>query len=49
LAGLYFGIDRGAKALEPLISEKFARIKAIMPASIFAWAIVNILFKLYLG
>jgi ferredoxin len=49
LVGLYFGIDRGVKALEPLISDRFARIKAIMPASIFAWAIVNILFKLYLG
>ncbi|MBT3226193.1 MAG: 4Fe-4S binding protein [Deltaproteobacteria bacterium] len=49
LTGLYFGIDRGFKALEPVISDRVARAKAMIPPAVFAWVAVNVLLKLYMS
>ena len=49
LTGLYFGIHRGFKALEPVISDRIARSKAMIPLAVFAWAAVNVLLKLYMS
>ena len=49
LAGLYFGIHRGFKALEPVISDRIARARAMVLPAVFAWIAVNVLLKLYMG
>lgn len=49
LCGLYFGTSRGFKAVEVLIDDQAARVKAMIPAALFAWASANILMKLYMG
>ena len=49
LSGLYFGIQRGYKALEPVIADPVARVWAMIPPAVFAWVAVNILLKLYMG
>ncbi len=49
LTGLYFGIHRGFKALEPVISDRVARAKATVPIAVFAWLAVNVLLKLYMS
>ncbi len=49
LTGLYFGIHRGFKALMPVIPGRQSRSKALIPPAVFAFAVVNILLKLYMG
>ena len=49
LAGLYFGISRGFMGLNPIIEEGSARVKAMLLPSVFAFLVIHILMKLYLG
>ena len=49
LAGLYFGLSRGCAGLKSVIEDPAARSKAMIPPALFALAVVNIFFKLYLG
>jgi len=49
LTGLYFGIRRGYKALESIIQNRIDRAKAIIPAAVFACAVVNLPLKLYMA
>ena len=49
LAGLYFGLSRGCAGLKFVIEDPAARSKAMIPPALFALAVVNIFFKLYLG
>jgi len=49
LAGLYFGISRGFMGLDPIVSGGAKKIKAMVLPAAFAFLIVQILMKLYLG
>ncbi|MBU0465802.1 MAG: hypothetical protein KKD21_07850 [Proteobacteria bacterium] len=49
LTGLYFGISRVNLSLTGLIFDPLKRKKAILFPALFAFAVVNIFLKLYLG
>ena len=49
LAGLYFGISRGFMGLDPLIEKGSVKVKAMLLPSVFAFLVIHILMKLYLG
>ncbi len=49
LAGLYLGITRGFMALQELLPDASARIKAMLLPSVSAILAVNLLLKLYMG
>jgi hypothetical protein len=49
LAGLYFGISRGFMGTNPVVSGSANKIKAMLFPAAFAFLIVQILMKLYLG
>lgn len=49
LAGLYFGISRGFMGLNAIIDEGSVKVKAMLLPAVFAFLIVQILMKLYLG
>jgi len=49
LAGLYFGISRGFMGLNAIIDEGSIKVKAMLLPAVFAFLIVQILMKLYLG
>jgi polyferredoxin len=49
LAGLYFGLTLGCRALKTLFDNPEARTKVMILPSLFALGVVNIFLKLYLG
>jgi heme/copper-type cytochrome/quinol oxidase subunit 2 len=49
LAGLYLGLTRGYLAIKPLVDDPVARVKAMIPISLFALLVVNVLAWLYMG
>jgi heme/copper-type cytochrome/quinol oxidase subunit 2/ferredoxin len=49
LGGLYLGLTRGFLALKPLLDNPVARAMAMIPPSLFALLVVNVLARLYLG
>ena len=49
LGGLYLGLTRGYLAVKPLVDDPRARAKAMIPTSIFALLVINVLGRLYLG
>jgi polyferredoxin/heme/copper-type cytochrome/quinol oxidase subunit 2 len=49
LGGLYLGLTRGYLAIKPLVDDPYSRAKAMIPPSLFALLVVNILAKLYMG
>ena len=49
LAGLYFGLSRGYLGLKDIITDHHVRTKVMIFPSIFAFIVVNIFLKLYLG
>jgi polyferredoxin/plastocyanin len=49
LTGLYLGVSRGDKALKSIIGNTTTRTIVLIPPVIYAWGMVSILLKLYLG
>jgi len=49
LAGLYFGLSRGYRGLNNLLSDDALKARAMILPSIFTLIVVNILLKLYMG
>jgi len=49
LAGLYFGLSRGYRAIKELVKNPYVRVKTMIFPSLFALFVINILLKLYMG
>ena len=49
LAGLYLGVSRCFMAVQDIVPEPSRRLKAILPPSLFAFLIVQLFLRLYLG
>ena len=49
LAGLYFGMSRGFMGLKSMVKDPITRTKALVLPSLYAFFVIHILLKLYLG
>jgi hypothetical protein len=49
LAGLFFGIRRGFRAMREHFESPRLAVVAMLPATLFTWALVAVLIRLYMG